>query len=650
MKHRSSRILVLLFLFLNVVASTQQRGASPLPTAKNSQMHSGQTSIFAVVVGISDYQDPSIPDLHFADKDAEAFSNYLRSEAGGKLDGDHLKILINEEATLGKFAASLDWLLEVCKENDRAFIYFSGHGDVERKTISLPGYLLCWDAPAHIYMSGGAFNLRDLEEMVTTLSAQNKVKTIVIVDACHAGKLSGTGIGGAQITGANLARQYSNETKLLSCQPNEFSIEGEQWGGGRGAFSYHLLEGLYGLADKNSDGVITTGEIDRYLEDHVTPEVLPMYQSPVILGNKTEQLSKVSKEFTAKFQKGRNALMANLAATDSRGIENEVLSDVDTTIQKVYHLFKKSVNEKIFFSENKATACADYYFEKLIAEPKINKLHNAMRRNYAAALQDEAQQMLNREMASDVNELLIPRKTKASRYLYYPRCLQRASELLGSQHYMYKSLQARKLFFEGYVLAIGHRVPDSTIGRQALSKYDSALQWLPDMPLVYMQKSWVYAINLLNIDSSEYYARKAIELYPIWLLPNTQIAYLLFGKFKQFERARPYLENAMKLDSMAPLVWNTWGNYYFEQKKYAESENYYLKSIQLDSNYVDPYYNLACCYAIQKNSNKAFQNLERALKIGYDYDWIQKDTDLENIRSLPQWKELMNKYFPEKMK
>ncbi|MBK6996737.1 MAG: hypothetical protein IPH31_18090 [Lewinellaceae bacterium] len=33
----------------------------------------------AVVIGISDYQDPQIPDLRFADADANAFANFLRS-------------------------------------------------------------------------------------------------------------------------------------------------------------------------------------------------------------------------------------------------------------------------------------------------------------------------------------------------------------------------------------------------------------------------------------------------------------------------------------------------------------------------------------------------------------------------------------------
>lgn len=85
------------------------------------------------MVGISDYQDPGIPDLRFADKDAEAFANYLRSDAGGKLDNDHLKVLINQQATMAQFGIALDWLMESAKEGDQVIIYFSGHGDVEKR-------------------------------------------------------------------------------------------------------------------------------------------------------------------------------------------------------------------------------------------------------------------------------------------------------------------------------------------------------------------------------------------------------------------------------------------------------------------------------------------------------------------------------------
>ncbi|MBK9017577.1 MAG: caspase family protein [Saprospiraceae bacterium] len=61
------------------------------PEKTSAQSIDMGTTTRAVVVGISDYQDKDIPDLRFADKDAEAFANFLRSPAGGSLDGDHLK-------------------------------------------------------------------------------------------------------------------------------------------------------------------------------------------------------------------------------------------------------------------------------------------------------------------------------------------------------------------------------------------------------------------------------------------------------------------------------------------------------------------------------------------------------------------------------
>src|SRR5690606_16874082 len=199
------------------------KGASPI---NKQQTTTNSKNIYAVVIGISDYQDEGIPDLQYAHKDAEAFAAFLQSPAGGSLDGDHLKVLLNEQATVAQLATALDWLWEVAKENDRVIMYFSGHGDVEKKSLTQPGYLLCWDAPSQVYMAGGAFNVRDLNDVVSTLSVQNKAKFFLITDACRAGTLSGSGIGGSQATAANLAKQFANEIKILSCQPDEYSIEG----------------------------------------------------------------------------------------------------------------------------------------------------------------------------------------------------------------------------------------------------------------------------------------------------------------------------------------------------------------------------------------------------------------------------------------
>ena len=59
----------------------------------------------------------------------------------------------------------------------------------------------------------------------------------------------------------------------MSCQANEYSVEGTEWGDGRGVFSYHLLEGLTGLADVDDDQIVSLQELERYLEDEIDQDL-----------------------------------------------------------------------------------------------------------------------------------------------------------------------------------------------------------------------------------------------------------------------------------------------------------------------------------------------------------------------------------------
>jgi tetratricopeptide (TPR) repeat protein len=578
-----NQIIILAFTFIVSSLIAQQKGINQLPTA-NRQL---PTFTYAVVVGISDYQDPAIPDLRFADKDAEAFANYLRSNAGGKLDNDHLKVLINEKATVAQFAIQLDWLLENAKENDKVIIYFSGHGDVEKKTVSQPGYLLCWDAPARVYLAGGAMALPMYQDIITTLSTQNKSKVIVITDACRSGKLAGSSIGGSQITGANLAKQYSNEIKILSCQPSEYSIEGEQWGGGRGVFSYHLIDALYGLADKNNDLWVTLQEVGRYLEDHVSNEVAPVNQLPMMLGNGNERLTSVDEKLLASIKSGKLNQTAVITSIDSRGMEEEVLSQLDSSTRKIYSLFKKALKEKIFLEPQ--DACAEYYYQKLIAESKMQRLHSTITRNYAAALQDEAQQVLNYWLKSDSKELRITKIKQSIKYKLYPSYLQRAGLLLGEKHYMYRILKANQLFFEAYLMHIDNRQSDPELGKKILAKYRSALEWKPELSYVYLNMGVVHFYQLLNSDSSEFYINKASELLPNWVLPYSNLAFMYCNNtgLRNFDKAKTFLELADKREMYSNEVVlrhrHNWVTYYLESKQLDNAEKRLVELLKIDS-------------------------------------------------------------------
>ncbi|MBL7832133.1 MAG: caspase family protein [Saprospiraceae bacterium] len=632
---------IVIFMLLPFLAFSQSKGVSPIA---NSQQPTAMKNTYAVVVGISDYQDKDIPDLRFADKDAEAFANFLRSPAGGSLDNEHLKVLMNHEATAGRVAEALDALLEKTKEDDQVLIYFSGHGDVERKTVSQPGFLLCWDAPSRVYMGGGTYSLAYLQEVVTTLSTQNKAKVIVITDACHAGKLAGSQIGGAQLTAANLAKQYTNEVKILSCQPGELSLEGEQWGGGRGIFSYYMVEGLFGLADKNADGYVTLGELDRYLEDHVTTEAAPQSQVPILLGNKTDRLVKINPQILADLKKTAGNNMAIFAAIEGRGIEEEILGKLDSNTQQLYVSFKNAVAGKRFFKPE--NDCAEKYFAQLETNQSLAQLHGIIKHNYAAALQDDAQQVMNIWLQADVQQLECIGKTLKLDPI--PRQLQRAAELLGESHYMYRSLQARKLLFEG--ILVTRQKTDVRAGRAALKKYEQSLALEPNSPLSWHNMIMIYALNLNQIDSAFYCAEAAHHLAPNWVLPYVDLADYLTN-LRKYDLADKALKEAETIDSLHaytinrrgllllakgdisrainmmekynsvggptyPCWHNNYGNLLMNVSKYAEAEAEFWKAVSLDSTTIMAWSNLGSLY----NVTNRYSEAEKVLLKAYSLD------------------------------
>ncbi len=535
-------LLAILLLAAATLSAQNTKGAQPLNPSTNQPVN--QTR--AVVVGISDYLSPAIQDLQFADRDAEAFAAWLQNPAGGRVPADNVKLLTNAKATGGQFNTALSWLIEESKAGDQALIYFSGHGDVETTTKFNRGFLLCYDSPPTNYPAG-AYSLTFLQDVISTLSEAN-VKTIVITDACRSGKLAGNSIGGAQRTAANLAQQVANEIKILSCQSNEYSIEGTQWGGGRGVFSYHLVDGLYGLADGNTDLAVSLSEVRRYLEDHVTPEVAPVSQIPMVVGNSAEKLALVDQAVLEEYKKEKSTHGSALSKVDVRGLEDDVLAKTDSLTRLKYADFKNALAAKNFFDDPDASA--DTLYRQLITVSALKPLHAAMRRNFAAALQDEVQLALNALLADDpyeTNNFIY----NPAKYADYPRYLHRTIELLGEQHYMYPTLRAKELFFEGFTIAKSLRTEIATADMQdsvrerAKEKMLAAIALDPQSAWLYYFIGNLYWYNTpARTDSLVWWCEQAIERAPQWLLPYLEVGYEYNVTRNEPEKAEPWLKKA----------------------------------------------------------------------------------------------------------
>lgn len=567
-------------------------------------MGKGSTKTYAVVIGISDYQNEAIPNLRFAHRDALAFDAYLKSESGGSLSDDQVTLLINEQATTAGIAAAMDWLLEVVAEGDQAIIYFSGHGDVETKTNTQHGFLLSYDSPATTYIAG-AYPLFYLQSVIATLSSAKQAKVFMVMDACHSGKLAGSSVGGSTATSSALAKQFANEIKIMSCQPDQFSLEGEQWGGGRGVFSYHLIEGLTGLADQNEDYKVNLLELERYLEDQVQIAVAPDSQLPMSVGNKTSIVAFVAEEALLALKASKKEELPMLAFASSRGIEDQVLASLDTFTRQQYLAFKARLTTGPLLPEDRGIAIepemtAYEYYLNLRDKPALKLLYGSMKRSLVVALQDEAQQV--------INNYLEVREEQATSYGFdnrkeirknqkYARYLAVSAELLGEQHYMYADLRAKEYFFLARVEY--HRAMENVNQRNALlhsalQKLNMGLSFQQNAPHILSEIGSIYS-DLGDYEQSIAHYERALELSPTWPIPYFMLAADFFNK-DEFSLAIKYAEKTLELQPGYQNAFSIMLSTYYTQDKYDLMVDLCRNALEKDSSYLAAYLPLGLAY------------------------------------------------------
>ena len=187
----------------------------------------GVVNRWVVIIGINDYEDPGT-DLWFSVEDAQDMKNVLISH-GWK--SDHIKILLNSEATGSNIRSAIRWMDSKEDEDDIVLFFFSGHGFYGNSIAVYPWNLF--------YMSR-------LDENMDKLGSKNMV---LIFNSCFSGGFK------------NYLAQ-SGRVILMSSKSNEHSYMSLQLK--NGFFIYFLLEGFAGSADSNHDGWVSAEEAFDY--------------------------------------------------------------------------------------------------------------------------------------------------------------------------------------------------------------------------------------------------------------------------------------------------------------------------------------------------------------------------------------------------
>jgi uncharacterized caspase-like protein len=258
-------------LSLNRVLSTGTEAPTISTGAKKERNSSGPQS-WAVIVGVSDYKNPGVPSLKYADKDAESLANFLRRPEGGGYDSEHMRVLLNKDATLANVKDALINFLNQAIDMDLVFIYFAGHGAPEPARPQNI-YLLTYDSDP-MALGTSAFPMWDIQTVLARYI--NAKRVIVFSDACHSGNISvNFATRGVGVTEQNLVNQYLTDLSkskqgvvvFTASASGEVSQEFPEMA--HGVFTYYILEGMNGKADYNNDYTVTINELMQYVEEQV---------------------------------------------------------------------------------------------------------------------------------------------------------------------------------------------------------------------------------------------------------------------------------------------------------------------------------------------------------------------------------------------
>ncbi len=180
-KNAALRSLTFFVLLLSLSSPTCLAAEEVKPAAPVNRPLSDK---WALVVGISNFQNQEIPKLVYAAKDARDFAEYLIKDAG--FSPDHVRLLVDEKATERRVMSELGnkFLARVARPDDLVVLYFSTHGSPAQMDLRGRNYIVAFDSdPQDLYATG--IQMDQVLESIQSRVLSDRV--LVLLDACHSG-------------------------------------------------------------------------------------------------------------------------------------------------------------------------------------------------------------------------------------------------------------------------------------------------------------------------------------------------------------------------------------------------------------------------------------------------------------------------------
>lgn len=178
---------------------------------------------------------------------------------------------------------------------------------------------------------------------------------------------------------------------------------------------------------------------------------------------------------------------------------------------------------------------------------------------------------------------------------------------------------------------------------EAIVCYDKAIEIKPDYYYAWNDKG-IVLVKLKRYEEAKSCYDKAIEIQPENDYAWGNKGYLLRTFLKHYEEAIACYEKALKIQPDDPDYWNDMGLALVNIERYEEAMTAYDRAIEIKPDYNWSWYNKACCYAVQGNTELAIINLQQAINLdGKEcIEWAKTDTDFDSLRKSDRFQELIN--------
>ncbi len=216
-------------------------------------MDEDEQRLFAVVVGVGDYDDELLPDLNYSVKDAEDFARVLATKKGYPYGDVQVKTLMGRDASRDEILEAMTWMKQEATASDLCMFYFAGHGYCDEDGNF---YFMADGSTTDNFYSKG-LSSDDLMKRVRGVGSN----VVVFADACYSG---------AMLRAQSMVGRMNNLVLYASSSPDNRSMEDPDWG--NGAFTKALLSAFKNKAKRSGDSGLSTRWLDMYISDEVSRE------------------------------------------------------------------------------------------------------------------------------------------------------------------------------------------------------------------------------------------------------------------------------------------------------------------------------------------------------------------------------------------